>query len=275
MNKIIFQGLRIYDFGFFDSEVVFPYLKSTVERTTKYYEIEFIVKESGGMTVIGGEEIPFNIGRCIISKPGKPRHSVLDTGSFQCYYIHLLTDDPATKEALDRLPTTFFVRNVDYYINEIQENLQNDGSSFSGGLRYVSSTLRILSALFEENPITDLPAYQCFTMHKEILLRAKEYMDAHYAEEIDLETLCRISNLSPSYFHRLFSDAFGISPGKYLQNVRMDVARLLLITTNKPISEVAALSGFSSQHYFTGRFKNAYAISPLRFRHLMQSREEI
>ena len=273
--KTRIDTLYITDFGFFDSVTKFPLRGTTEVRDVRNFEVEFVANESKGKTIIDGVEYPLNAGRVIVAKPGTKRYTHLVGLAFQCYYLHLKTEDTALQEALFALPASFFVKDVDSYVNAMQNILKISREKMSDKLRIASSVTDILARLLEEDTIPDLPAYQTFSTHKDVLLETRQYMDRHYAEEIDLHTLCRIANLSPSYFHRLFSEAFGISPGKYLQNLRLSAAKVMLITTNCPISEVAASTGFSSQHYFTGRFKNAFAISPLKFRQMMQRQKEI
>ena len=223
--------------------------------------------------MLNDEAIPQQAGRVLIARPGDRRYSIVKNIAFQCYYIHVTNLSEELENALRRMPQTFFVKNPDYYFTAFREILRKNTESYADSLEIIAGTSAILAHLIEEKPILEYPVYQALLVHRDGLMATKAYMDEHYAEEIRVETLGRIANLSPSYYHKLFTETFGISPGKYLQNLRLSYAKMLLITTTLPILAVSERSGFSSQHYFTARFKAAYQMSPLNYRRMMQRRK--
>ncbi|WEK18608.1 MAG: helix-turn-helix transcriptional regulator [Candidatus Pedobacter colombiensis] len=64
---------------------------------------------------------------------------------------------------------------------------------------------------------------------------------------------------------RLAKMAFGIPLHEQVIKLRIDLALRLLLTTNKPIYEIARLSGYKEPHYFSKAFKKYYEISPKGF----------
>lgn len=94
----------------------------------------------------------------------------------------------------------------------------------------------------------------------------KRYIDANYAEDITLDTLSEMAHLNKYYFVHTFTKAYGLSPISYLNERRLQASKELLQSTNHSISEVARLSGFSSQSYYAQSFKKSCNMSPGNYR---------
>jgi transcriptional regulator GlxA family with amidase domain len=99
---------------------------------------------------------------------------------------------------------------------------------------------------------------------------ATDFLHANYAQDVDLGTLARIAYLSKYHFLRLFTLIHGITPRKYLQRKRVDVAVRLLESTQLPISEVTASVGFAFESTLLRQVRRRTKLSPsqLRFRTL-------
>jgi AraC-like DNA-binding protein len=91
--------------------------------------------------------------------------------------------------------------------------------------------------------------------------KARAYLEAHYAEDVSLETLAAIAGLSAFHLVRLFRRAYGLPPHLYLTHVRVLRAKALL-AGGQPIAEVAAAVGFTDQSHLTRRFKRIVGVTP-------------
>ncbi len=78
--------------------------------------------------------------------------------------------------------------------------------------------------------------------------------------------LAALLNISEVYFRRLFKEQVGVTPHKYLLNLRLERARLLLSDPDIAIGEVAEAVGFSSPYHFSKAFKAAVGTTPGRYR---------
>lgn len=92
--------------------------------------------------------------------------------------------------------------------------------------------------------------------------RITEYINGNLAETLTLERLASIANLSPSHFARAFRQTSGQSPHQYVISTRLAHARQLITGTDKPLSEVAKISGFSNNSHMTALMKRAYGTTP-------------
>lgn len=101
---------------------------------------------------------------------------------------------------------------------------------------------------------------------KQLVQEVMRYMECTFRHEITLQTLADLVHLDPSYFIRLFKEQAGVTPYKYLQQLRLNAAKSLLLHTKLPITEVAEQVGFPSIHYFSRRFKEVHGVSPSEYR---------
>ena len=72
--------------------------------------------------------------------------------------------------------------------------------------------------------------------------------------------------MSRSYLSKLFKDETGYSLFSYINHVRIEKSKELLLNDTISLVDVAGLCGFEDQSYFTKVFKKETGISPKRFR---------
>jgi AraC-like DNA-binding protein len=95
---------------------------------------------------------------------------------------------------------------------------------------------------------------------------ALEHMRAHLRQPLDVATLARHVNLSPSRFAHLFRANTGVAPVRYLRGMRLSRARLLLERTFLSVKEVMALVGCNDASHFTRDYRRAYGMAPQQWR---------
>src|SRR3954451_23558424 len=98
------------------------------------------------------------------------------------------------------------------------------------------------------------------------LTRAKDLIDAQYAEPLAVTDLAAAAGLSPAHFSREFRRAFGDSPHAYLLTRRPERAAALLRRTDRSAADICVASGLSSVGSFTTTFTRVYGRSPLAYR---------
>ena len=98
------------------------------------------------------------------------------------------------------------------------------------------------------------------------LLRAKDVVDARYAESLDVSDLAGAAGLSRAHFSREFRRAFGESPHAYLLTRRLERAAALLRSTDRTVTDICFSVGLKSVGSFTTSFTRAYGRSPTAYR---------
>lgn len=95
------------------------------------------------------------------------------------------------------------------------------------------------------------------------------YINTYYAEEISLHKVAKLVHLTPSYFSTVFKKETGYSFTQYLNKVRIEHGKLLLMDTSMTVLEVAIEVGFDTDTYFCTVFKKVVGVTPNQFRKSM------
>ncbi len=85
-------------------------------------------------------------------------------------------------------------------------------------------------------------------------------------EDISIEHLSSLCGMSNTYFRRLFSEIYGISPLKYINSLKIEHAKELLMSDMYPIEEIASICGFSDGCYFRRIFKAQTNTTPTEYK---------
>ena len=104
------------------------------------------------------------------------------------------------------------------------------------------------------------------TLRKRRLAHVLEYMHLHYQESLTLDRLAEEAGVSPFHFVRLFREAIGVTPHRYLVKVRMKAAASLLADTDLSILDIALECGYQSQSHFSAAFRRHFSCPPSRCR---------
>jgi AraC family transcriptional regulator len=92
-----------------------------------------------------------------------------------------------------------------------------------------------------------------------------------YSEPLSLTDIARSAILSRFHFTRLFKDATGVPPGRFLSAVRIYQAKRMLVTTPMKVTDISFAVGFNSLGSFTNHFTDSVGISPSRFRSMSRN----
>ena len=96
---------------------------------------------------------------------------------------------------------------------------------------------------------------------------AIQYIGKHYSDKISAEHLSMEVGLSKDKLQAGFQRRTGKTLHKYIQQVRLENARELLVNTNDPLKSVADASGFVNESHFCKVFKKMHLISPVQYRY--------
>jgi YesN/AraC family two-component response regulator len=96
--------------------------------------------------------------------------------------------------------------------------------------------------------------------------KCMQYIQEHFAEDIDMKKLTGETYVSASYLNRVFKRKFGNSPILYLNLYRMEVAKEMLVQTNDKITQIAQYVGLDDSKHFAKVFKKTTGFTPAAYR---------
>lgn len=99
-----------------------------------------------------------------------------------------------------------------------------------------------------------------------LMLSAKEYIHRRLSGDLGVEELAHYLGISVSYFSLLFKSHFGETFVEYVTRLRMEMAQSLLLTTDKTVTEIGSVSGYSERRYFTKVFQKYSGMTPSEYR---------
>lgn len=108
----------------------------------------------------------------------------------------------------------------------------------------------------------------CWWEHPAIK-RTKAYLQAHYAQEVSLQELAAVANLSPFHLARVFRQTVGLPPHAYQTKLRLARARTLL-AQGYDVGYVAHETGFFDQSHFSQQFRRHFLITPGNYRKIVR-----
>lgn len=107
--------------------------------------------------------------------------------------------------------------------------------------------------------------------HDDLLIQVKEYIEYYYYEDLNLEKLAALVNISPYYLAHQFKEKFLCSPVQYLIKRRIGEAQTLLETTSEKNVDIAYQVGFNTCSHFQTTFKKHAGITPKQYRKKYQT----
>ncbi len=103
--------------------------------------------------------------------------------------------------------------------------------------------------------------------YKLIVNKIQNYILENYSDSgLSLDVISEIVDLTPGYVGKIFKSYTGESFNEYISNIRLEKARFLLVSTEKPIFKICEEVGIYNVTYFSTLFKKAYSLTPSQFR---------
>lgn len=227
-----------------------------------YYVIGFV--EAGERRLsCRGREYTLTPGSIVLFNPGD-NHACAqcDGGAFNYRGFHIPQETMrALAGEITGQPTLpGFARNV-LHDSELACALQTLHRLVMAGSREFEkeeTLLLVLSGLLER---CGQPFERCVPDCPEEIERVCAYLRTHCAERVTLDGLCGLAGLSKSTLIRAFTRSKGVTPYRYLENLRIGAAKRLLEQGVPPV-EAALRTGFSDQSHFTNYFTRFIGLPP-------------
>lgn len=105
--------------------------------------------------------------------------------------------------------------------------------------------------------------------HKALIVRAQEFIEGRWRDDLTLEQIASHVCLSPFHFQRIFKQQTGETPKEYLSRIRLENSvQRVYVDRHLTVYDVAIECGFSSQAAFARAFRQRFGVSATEFRSL-------
>ncbi|MCI6272940.1 MAG: AraC family transcriptional regulator [Erysipelotrichaceae bacterium] len=104
------------------------------------------------------------------------------------------------------------------------------------------------------------------TKYRQIVKNLIEYINNNIDNNLQVNNLAKVFGMNRSYISKAFIDDTGINIQSYIQNLRLEKAKDLLLNTEYTIKEISDKLNFSSQSHFQSLFKKQYNLTPTQFK---------
>ena len=130
--------------------------------------------------------------------------------------------------------------------------------------------VRTAKSLLVDMPRTHQSGYAVLPLSRphtdERIRQAESLMKQHFERDLPIESLAECVNMSPRNFIRRFKQATGQLPGKYLQALRISIARGMLEDAASSVQSVSSAVGYEDVAFFRQLFKRLTGMTPAEYR---------
>lgn len=178
----------------------------------------------------------------------------------QLSYLDKLSKKTAVKISADCLP---LVKGI------LQEGARIQKSGLAHKKEYLLSFIHSAIYILSNHKLTPVSFASNASYARDNMTDALKiiyYVNKNYMNGIKLKTICDEFYLSKVTVCKMFKDFMNCSVMKYVQGLKLNKARELLVYTSKSIEEVSRICGFSSANYFGLTFKKETGMSPFYYR---------
>ncbi|QDJ12832.1 histidine kinase [Mergibacter septicus] len=170
---------------------------------------------------------------------------------------------------LEILPN-YWVLRQNKTVTQLLALLQNEATNGLGSASIINSLSSVLFTYlvrdFIEKQKGDIAIGILAALQDKRLYHAVNGMLQEPGKNWNMENLAEICSMSRATFIRLFKQKSGISPGRFLTELRMQKAKFLLSLHNHSMLNIALEIGYQSESHFSKAFKAYYGISPGKYR---------
>ncbi len=237
-----------------------------LEQFHSCYELVFYAKGSGNST-INGETCYFKDKSIALITPGSlhDEYSTTETQVYCCLFTY--EGEFELKNGIYQPPGEEESARLELLFLQIDEEMRAKKTGYASLLDYL---LGQIVTYFVRMTVTDRAnPYDCIAY-------TKQYLKENSGSNLSFQLLADQIGYSYDRFRHIFRETVGISPAKYLYNVRIDKAKKLLLNSGYSVSQIAKMTNLGSVAHFVDIFKKETGLTPLKFRKTLEhSSEEV
>lgn len=218
------------------------------------------VKNGNGTLYTNDKSYEFSNNSIICTFPNCEFHYVFN-GTADIYWLCFNQGFPALLKDIG-LSKNNPIKQINNFtqIESIYENIYTLSSSNLQKDQYkiLSLFYQLFSLLTDSKKFIKIPSQN----YVEFAIR---YIENNYADDIYMSDISKILGIECTYFSKIFKNETGVSPNKYLLDLRINKACSILRTSNMSINQVATSVGINDPFYFSKIFKRCMGMSPKEY----------
>lgn len=178
-----------------------------------------------------------------------------DYGAIEVQGDRLHTYDPTSPEAAHLFTSAGVTAGIDLALALVEDDL--------GRALALSVAQRLVMFLRRPGGQTQFsPMLAAPTGTVARLATLLEWIPGHLSDDLSIEALAAQAHMTPRTLCRLFNQETGMGPGQYIERVRLEAARNLLLDAQASIATVARLTGFGHSENLRRSFQKHLSVSP-------------
>lgn len=226
-----------------------------VHRNRPSHGLVMYSQGDGLFTFDSGEVLKADTGEILYLPKGS---NYTAHGGGDCYAINFdISQDISFK------PFVFKVKNTDAFLDRFKRTEKARNRKKAGfDMRCMAELYGIICEMQQEYSVG-------YISHSTagLIQPATDYIHKNYCgENISIDLLADLCGISGTYLRRIFQTVTGTSPLKYINNLKIAKAKELILSDMYSLSEVAHLSGFHDEAYFSREFKRIVGVSPSQYK---------
>jgi len=214
-----------------------------IQHYTKVKAVQYVIKK----------ETP----ACIIGLQLNPEYY----GAYLKNTFGITEENFCTKISL--LPKENYIPEIYFILNQIRKF---SGTEASAKLFFKSKVDEIAALLLRKTENIQKAEHSVFSADHAAIMQTIEFINKNLHKRLPLETLAKMSCMSPSKFKYVFKAVTGFSLTDYLVNKKMEKACSLLLNTNMYVANIAQSLGYRSTGYFSACFEKYTGMLPNEYR---------
>lgn len=262
--------------------------ESTVFRQNVMHahpHMEISIPGCNGVYIVGDKEIPFEAGDVFLFR-SKERHGISQLhgdGDALCLGFHFFPDtlwssfeqelvpefiaafSQERKDFPNRIPgDSFQAKTILKTLKHIENEFENKHIHYEVAVR--SNISLLMLSLLRAFPLGEERKQKGKIERIKQVSEIMKYIDVHCSEKLSLAQLGEIVHTNPSYLSHVFRETTGFSLWDYIIARRIELAKHLLLNSNRKILDIAFECGFQNSTHFNKSFRRQTGITPSEYR---------
>lgn len=185
--------------------------------------------------------------------------------------IRKFTDQLLATISANNMMSKLYVQNVFYTVLQAlydkNPSIRHEQILYSSDILFRSKNAKEMLALFQKKIYAMLEVIEEEAQDDSgVIQRIKNLVEKEYMHDVSLNYVAEKVNLAPAYVSYIFKRETGQTLIKYITEIKMEKAKMLLEEGVLKVGQVARACGYENQSYFNRAFKNYYGLTPKQFR---------